>query len=376
MMQFEQQRSATVTQLSRLAQSDALSGKSRQTCDEISSRLETPVTLGFFGPPGSGKRALVNAFLGAEVLPLTGAGATVEITAGPEATCTVRQDDDTVAEIKGYPTAEFLNQDAAFASITSPHCTDMHCAIFLFECDEDPGAMEAAIEWAATRVDIAIWCSAHWSEGEQASWATASDRLRSHAILSLRDKGALSHAAVTDAGFGDVFHTEDTPAAQATMAGRIRSTLDEAMEQELATAELFLRRYGPAEPAPSVVEKAEEAEALTHLPLLGKLFLQVRQAALTLLSSLSDGPIEVADFMGQIESALEEIADLMVTSPDLGATWPALERTIFEARDLAVLLRYEGRGEQASQGARLISQIRDEVERAYLEAQPARGRLQ
>lgn len=367
MMQFQRERSDAVMQLSRLAQSDLLSGKSRQRCQEIYDRLDTPVVVGFFGPPGSGKRSLLNEFLGEKVVPLTGPSVTIEVLAGPKATCTVRQDGDTVAEVQGYPTEAFLDQDTAFAAITAPPCSRLHCAVLLFECGEDPHATQEALEWAADRVDMVVWCSQCWSEAERLSWATAPERVRDHAILALSGEGITGTAQDADAGFAAVLHRRSS----VDVAARIRDVLSEGMEQELANAELFLRRYGaedlPAlpDPAPSSNVKVEEG-----LPHLGKFFIQLRQSAQTMLSAQDGEGVDIKTALTGIESTLEQSADLMIAHPEIGEAWPALERATFEARDLAVLLRYEGREEQVSQGVRLIAQIRDEAERTYLDAHP------
>ncbi|MCH2077564.1 MAG: hypothetical protein MK180_11935 [Rhodobacteraceae bacterium] len=367
MMQFQRERTDVVMQLSRLAQSDVLSGKSRQRCQEISERLDTPVVIGFFGPSGSGKRTLLNEFLGEQVVPVNGPSVTIEVLAGPKATCTVRQDGDTVAEVQGYPTGSFLDQDSAFATITAPPCDSLHCAVLLFECGDDAHATQEALAWAADRVDMVIWCSQSWSEAEQISWSTAPDRLRDHAILALSNKSAAIPGHEQEAGFASVLDRR----TDGGVASHIREMLVEAMEQELANAELFLRRYGSDEIAVAPVAPVEvDTKSEAALPHLGKLFLQLRQSAQGMLMQLDSGPIDIQDTLLAVEEALERSADLVIAHPEIGTAWPALERTIFEAGDLAVLLRYEGREEQVSQGVRLVAQLRTEIERTYLKAHP------
>lgn len=377
-MDLEAQRSKTLERLSSIAQSDRISEKAKQRCAGIHDRLESPVLVGILGPDTQEKQAVLNELLGLTVLPRDGPPISLEVQAGDAPYTMLKLADGSVDEIQSYPTATFLAQGADFAAITSPRCAELHCEFVLIECADSVDELREALEWAGTRIDLAIWCTQNWAESERTAWTNSAERVRDHAILVIRsdasefqDQSVFSEFAVT--AFRGPADTQTVGHEEKGLETQMRALIAEAREQDLLSAELFLRRYDKLAPdlaidastRPAAVETADQPYEKAQGE-LGKLFQHVRVKAEKLLSICADPPEDARALLEEFETAMSATADLLGSLPSIEKEWPHLHANVLDAHDLTVLLKFEGRQEHTLQCARLLSQLRDETERAYL----------
>ena len=268
----------------------------RPSAEALISRLTKPVRVTVFGFPGSGKSTLVNLLLGSRVLNDGDRLPTVRIAWGdaPKSRCTMA--DGSTAEFPHFDTGEIAAQAPIFveAELPLPALGKISVMEVVANTADD---VRRALKWAASRTDIALWCTQKFNSPEQALWSAASDDMKDHGFLVVTKademvaKGVLDGtlAAVQERGaeeFNRVFPiaTLDAIAArrqdgsidkdQLTRSGGralIAAILREVeLGQQAARdqADILLQQFGggasaPAEKAESeiVEEPAAEAES-------------------------------------------------------------------------------------------------------------------
>ncbi|MEL7300751.1 MAG: hypothetical protein AAFM92_10240 [Pseudomonadota bacterium] len=349
-----------------LASADELPSGARRSCQELAEKFDAPLRIGIFGLNGSGKKRILNALLGARVAMESASLPTLEVLPGREEKTTAMLADGATLEMPGFPDEELLALEPMFLSVTSPACDDLRQSFLLTVCDDTFEDLSAGLSWAATRIDLAIWCTEHWTRLERRVYAQVPDHLKDHAVFCLASPFA-ADVAVPE-GFDTAFRmdpSDDAASSCAALADHVRGVIEEARRADILAAEALLHRYGgflaeepapaPAapdtRPAPREVDEAAVAQ-LTFL------FRHLRGSA----ESLRAAGGSCARTLSALEHAFEELADHAMDLHAFGETWPEVDEAISEARDLCVLLKMEGGDDQAEDAARMLLQLRWDIE--------------
>ncbi len=152
---------------------------------QLQTRLETPIRLAVMGRPGSGKSSIVNLLVGREVLPDDIDLPTTQIVHADKPHTVVTLSDGTkkqLATVNAYDIAEL-----------KPLYVELHMqlpalkkiSVLEVVTPNNTTALHKASQWAAKRVELAIWCTEAFDGNEQAIWAQMPDVLKDHAFLML-----------------------------------------------------------------------------------------------------------------------------------------------------------------------------------------------
>ena len=371
MMHEASLKSDVVNRLQNVLTGADLPPRALKTCRGLLEKLNAPVRIGLFGLPGAGKKTLLNGMLGQTIVPVDRDVPTLQLVAGSQAQTSAMLADGAQLDAPGYPAADLLAEGPVFLTVSSPICAKAQRTYLLVVCEDDPSDLVAGLQWAACRIDLAVWCTRGWSEREAKVWQTAPEDLQDHAILCLNDPG--SKPIQSAPGFEAVVHLDGGP-VEIPVSQRLQAITDEAVTQDLLAAELFLSRYGLDAPeAPEVPKAPATVHTLPQASLadpvseqakteLAQLFRFVRNAALDMRRRLARAPCGAPDILQEFETVFETLADQALDLDHMTDTWPELGTTLEDARDLALLLRMEGGIEQAEDAARLLLQLRFEME--------------
>ncbi|WP_421904580.1 hypothetical protein [Mameliella sp.] len=357
----------TVAGLQALCADARLSAKAQANCAALARKLAAPVRIGLLGLPGAGKRAVLAALGGlppdlvAQPLP------TLELSQGPAARTSAMLPDGSRIGGEGLPTPELLAQGPVFLQITTPAPALSGRQLLLLVTDASASDLRAGLSWAASRVDLALWCSCDWNHFERDLWQAAPDRLHNHALLvQTGDRPSKSPGA----GFDGQFHVDPVTAkGLAPLVAHLDQVIEDASLQDIHAAQMLLHRYGAsAQRAPSE-EQARTAEVIPHpaaLPPeaardLARIFHAVRDAADGLAATLGGGCDDDTLF-GAFDEAFANLAEKAAGTESLQEHLPDLVARFDEAQDLALLLRIEGGTEQLADAAQLLLQVRQDVE--------------
>lgn len=369
MMETQEVAQVVARLQARLSMAD-LPAKAAAAGQSLVTRLSTPVRIGLFGLPGAGKRTCVNALIKEPVLEATLPLSTLEIIEGEHAqTHAVLADGATLAA-QGYPSTDLMGLQPMFLQVQTPAEAIKGRAYLVVVADAEAADMVAALDWAASRVDVAIWCTRDWSTFEQSIWLKAPDTLTHHALLVGHDADGLWH----EHGFQAAFPTSHSDARQG-LSGYLNRMIEEALCEDIDAADVFLHRYGPPEaevvpirpeapvPAPKALQSPVPKQARSIEPearrALSRLFQTLRSEVLVLSETLeaSDDVTALAALEDLFETLAFEAQEEMIEE-----TWPELSAQICAARDLAVLMRLEGDGPQLEDSAQLLVQVRQDIE--------------
>lgn len=333
----------------------------RKTCEALVAKLDAPLRIGIFGLEGSGKKRILNALTGETVAPEDLHLPTTEVLPGARASTKVMLGDGATRETRGYPSKDTLEQGPIFLSITSPACQLLRQSFLLTVCDDTFEDLSAGLSWAAPRIDLAIWCTEHWTDREQRVLLLAPDHLKDHAVLC-RSSSVPLEPAVPD-GFDTAFHldpSEETGSACAALRDHVRQVIEEARKADGLAAELLLHRYqeylaerptAVSEPAKSVAPQDIDAGAVSQLT---SLFRHLRSSAAALRRANAGS----AEVLSGLDAFFQDLADQATGLDAVGDAWPEITDAISDARDLCVLLKMEGGDDQAEDAARVLLQLR------------------
>ena len=355
-----------ITRLEAVVNDGSLPRRVRSYARKSVTKLKAPIRIGLLGLPQSGKRDLLAALLGLDRSSASLPDTTMEFVSGSNIISSAILADGTSQETQGYPDFDGRDAQVAFVTVTHPKCTEMGRSFLIVACDPDPSDLFGALNWAADRVDIAIWCTRRWSLLEAAAWAEAPDQLKDHAILFL-GHGDADHDQVKTAEFE---YVEEFDAGYSDLTERLTGLIDGANAQDLLAVELFLNRFGASVDtgSSSAINLSVDKPETEHQPTpnarseLARLFNQVRSAASGLERVAREPSYDADAFVDELNDIFESLSDQMLESSDVAETWPDLERTVEEASDFALLLRVEGGADQATDAARLLLQLRYEME--------------
>jgi hypothetical protein len=432
-------KSEIVIRLDAMVEATDVPPRAQTSAQTLLEKLCAPVRIGLLGLPGSGKRALLNALCDDALAGLDADWPTLELSHGPVAQTQAMLSDGGFLRHDGLPTPDLLRQEPVFLRIAlpSPHLMDR--VLLLVASDAAAEDLANSLRWAAPRVDLALWCSRSWTPFEQNVWLTCPDSLRAHALLVFIHGVVPVHARGN--GFDAVFSVGNTPGADldfATFAQHLADIVDEAAEQDIHAAQLFLRHYAPIsaphalavvgsqgpipltgpQTGPQAVEQVGRQHAQPQAPAqarpnhappvlttpldstnlatpdsvpqqaiprpvsrplsrplarhapqataeLARLFQLVRTSAEDLRLRLDQqGPQDTApaSLLNAFEGIFDRLADRASDLAQVEETWPDLVAQMGAARDLALLMRIEGGAEQVSDAARLLLQLRQDIE--------------
>lgn len=414
----------TALQLDALVEAEGIPARAQASGQALLDKLRAPVRIGLFGLPGSGKRAVLSALsdnvLSDNVLPdgafsdgtLNDGGEewpTLELSYGPLAKTQAMLSDGALLHSDGLPTADLLRQEPVFLRIAAPVPALTGRVLLLICSDTQADEMLAGLTWAARRVDLVLWCTRAWTTTEQQIWHAAPDSLRNHAILVF-PKGSAPHSpSAYEDGFDTAYafrQADPRDAGYAGFAEHLSDIIDEATTQDIHAAQMFLRRYANVVPLPrsavppvqaapvkatavqptTPVYAADPEDANTPArasvprPVtrptasqiaveagleLARLFQMLRAAAEDMRLSLigiRTQDYDTATLLSSFEQIFDTLADRACDLTLLEETCPDLVAQFEEARDLALLMRVEGGAEQVRDAARLLLQLRQDVE--------------
>ncbi|WP_316295268.1 hypothetical protein [Aestuariicoccus sp. MJ-SS9] len=363
-----------------------LSARAARRCTRLIERFETPVRVVVFGLPGAGKAAVVNALAGAVMLQPGSQSAPVLIRHGarPAATLT-RSDGQTVQTAPDIPFVP--PTDAAIVELVAPAEALAGMSLLNVVADPSPEDMGAALTWAAARCDIAIWCTRHWTQEEQAIWSAGPEGLKDHALmLALAPAAANVNECPTRANHAwcdlrlDAGGAALCPASQDRLRRRVAGMIEEARGADLDAAVFLLEQYAPqpakAGDAPATPQTRPALNVVPVAPrpkdtpppapeahaTLSRLILDLRGTARDATARLDvEGPEGLLETLGDAFSQMLALAE---EEPAFGETWPALLDTLRAAEAMVLLFGFEGGDGQTTEAAILLAQVRDEMEGA------------
>ena len=183
---------AVMEQLEQMLAAGNLSSTARKKATHLLERLQSPVRIVILGLPGSGKSQLLNLLAGARIIPDNAALPTLELAHGadPQTICTMQ--DGTTEAHDGLVLDKIDLAEAAFIRVETPLPMLEQVSLLEVVCDDSAEGQMAAIEWAAQRADIALWCSPDFTAHERALWSGVPDGLKDHSFFVLNKADLLA----------------------------------------------------------------------------------------------------------------------------------------------------------------------------------------
>ncbi|MEM7438060.1 MAG: hypothetical protein AAF393_00565 [Pseudomonadota bacterium] len=359
------EKSQTIQRLSRLAADETAPAKVRARAAGFADRLTAPTRIGLFGLPRSGKRELLKALLAPEPLPTDLPAVTTEFVPGEKVESLAMLGNGSKISATGYPNEDLMEQGAVFITVESPACAQKSRSYLLVQCDAVAQDLTAALRWAADRVDIAIWCSQNLSALEAQVWLAGPGELKNHAVLYCPAVDPSQNQEPAR----DFPHLLDANNGPKPVADLVSEIIESAVAQDIWSASPLLDKYAthndhcsplPQEAPPPAQNTVPRAPELARIE-LARLFNQLRLAALNLEQTVSKSE-DPEDILGAFEELFEDLTAQVSADSIVAETWPDLEATLEDARDFGLLLRLEGGAAQATDAARLLLQIRYDME--------------
>ncbi|MDU8943349.1 hypothetical protein [Ovoidimarina sediminis] len=166
-----------------------LGREARIQAERYLARLTSPVRVTLFGRDEVGKRRILETAAGRPILPGAPSVPMLELRFGQMELTQITYADGSVTEHLGDVSPDHL-EGAVVVAIEAPRPILRRISMLdVFAEDSIPDHREA-IEWAATRTDIAIWCTERFDTLDQAIWNEIPDRIHDHAYLVLTGREA------------------------------------------------------------------------------------------------------------------------------------------------------------------------------------------
>jgi len=360
-------------------------GTAREQAERFLSRLSSPVRISLFGRPADAKVAILNTAVGGQLLPQGAPVPTVELRYGEFPMAQLTRSDGSVTEHISQLTADDLDE-VVLIVIERPAPLLRRLSFTDVQADDTELEQRSAIDWAAARTDIALWCSAQYDEMDQRIWSRVPERIQDHAYLVLTGASPEQASLIKAAHMGE-FHDVYAISADApqdangisALLKRLMSHADMGREADADSALLFLRAQGdmqtkaappPPKPAPQpepVFTPEPEPEAPGALApatreaiSTGLTFL--RQRGKDLAAHVADGG-DAGHVASECSETLVHLSDL-ISAHDDGAN-PAvslLADTVMEAESLVILMENENGEDAAADAVGILLQIRHDFE--------------
>ncbi len=172
-------------QLEQALASGALPDELEERAEQLLTRMKEPIRVAVMGAPRSGKSRLLNFLVGSEVIPENVPHSTIQLLHGETTEC--------ICTLPDGEEAKMPHAELARVSLLSPVFVELHLplaalgkiSVLEVVAPADPTSLERAMQWAAQRTDVTLWCSQIYDREEQALWAKMPDLIKDHAFLML-----------------------------------------------------------------------------------------------------------------------------------------------------------------------------------------------
>ncbi len=288
MMQLRPTPESIAPRLQALLGTAALPGRAALAGHQLLQRLTSPIRVAILGHPGSGKSQLLNLIAGERLVPAGAQLPSVEVRFGPVRRVALVAEDGSETPTSLGDLARIRTDAAPLVRIEAP--LPILSTLTLIEVGAGGTAEEerAAVQWAAARADMVIWCSQAFTPAERWLWSAMPDRLKDHGFLVLtkadeliREGVLADRIAELDDVVAEEFHSlvpvatlqglsaligpngTDRDALAASGAEALISGILTHVEQgrraDLDAALLFLSRFGAGSSTPVPAPAAEAA---------------------------------------------------------------------------------------------------------------------
>lgn len=170
----------------------------QQRAEKLLERLRQPVRLALMGLPGSGKSALLNLLVGADVVPEGVGLPTLQLIYGPTEQTICTLPDGTRQTLPHGDASEIAELSPVFVEMQMNLPALAKISVLEVVTPADPTALHRATQWAAKRCDIALWCTQVFNEDEQRIWAQMPDLIKDHAFLMITKADMLKANGILD----------------------------------------------------------------------------------------------------------------------------------------------------------------------------------
>lgn len=340
----------------------------------LADRLRRPVRVSLLGAESGGRRRLLCSILGQKPVPTDTDWPTLEVGYAEKPCCCATLADGSTLACDGPPGPDLMARDPVFLRFDAPVDVLRRMTLLYLSAGADAAEQAAALDWAARRTDIAVWCTRRFSRDEAAIWNAAPDRIKNHAHLVLMgSEDDLAKIAKRKPNDFEHIMALSKPDAS-SLVRRIDASIDEALGEDVDAARMLLHRFGVKASARGSARATTEAaerqvrQSTDRCALLSEPLLYLRRRARAIFEMLDWQDAAADDWAPEVLEHCSETADGL---RDRAAGWPDdeveitdLRQLVHDASDMAVLLQIEGGGDQAGDAAALLYQLRSAFELA------------
>lgn len=181
-----------LSEIADLLASGCLPDEVQKSGERLLRRIKSPVRVAILGLVGSGKSELLNFLAGKKILSPKSKFSAFELAFGLTTKCLVTDQQGAINELPGLDLEKIAETAPVFVSAETD-LPGLKNTSFLEVALE--GSIEnqcAAMDWAARRADIVIWCSQGFSQEEQLLWSRVPDNLKDHSFFVLNHADTLT----------------------------------------------------------------------------------------------------------------------------------------------------------------------------------------
>lgn len=176
----------------------------QERAEKLLHRLQQPVRIALMGLPGSGKSALLNLLVGADVLSDGVRLPTLQLSFGATTQSVCTLSDGTKQTLPHADVHKIEEVSPVFVEIQMPLPALGKVSVLEVVAPKDPTALQRASNWAAKRCDVALWCTQGFGEIEQATWTQMPDLIKDHGFLMITKADVLKSNGLMEATLGNV----------------------------------------------------------------------------------------------------------------------------------------------------------------------------